>query len=815
MDSAEKIKIFKSFKDLTHEIIHDKDNGDMLAQRYAIRFIMLNNFNEFKNLAKFMSNIDVEALDLETLIDEDDSDTWITKDVLKTAIKSCSTSTFVSPFSELVRFYNDEDFRGFFNEIMLLEDIQHPKKRIYIPLIGLQNRFTDFLNHFARIQESAPVWRYDAEPQSVEVFFTKYRNFNLPNGNTQCQLDTLRDWLKFWKVQAPQERIVCCSVPIAAKFKYSKPDNIFNFVKINSPYEFITQFLELSFPFEYEEEERIFWDELLNSLDKNNLSSFSFESFARSVFNKVTLTASDVISEWLNSNNTAFKRWLLKQYVLYTPFKNDYPYIALCMNGLSDLNDEYLLPFFIATRLLYEIPANINWESFAEERRNIILNNANVFRNVITQNDQTWLFERTKEIFQQNQDLKIAIDICTGVFDFEKILLMGWYVHYPNNNKLKESIDNLYPEFAAYTSSVKPSHLRSENNWCIEYFAEYKKAKLADKYTDEIAQYIREKNESAKTFYKWYFEFENSHSLLADIYSNSVYKPDKVYWIDGLGTEFLSYLLYLIENEKSNMKVVRSQISRSDIPSSTYHNRFEGDEVQKFGALDELGHDSHLYKYMYTLKDELNVIKDIVHEIIGTNKKQACTIAIVSDHGLSCLSRKAPSKKYDGKFEHEGRYIKTTTDALSDPDYLVHKNENDNEYYKVALTHSSLSKAPTHQVHGGCTPEEVLVPFILISNKNIPGSIKYEIKLSADDIMLSNPSVSLTVIPEPTGVMLTCEGKAYKMDRVGTQWTTLLQDITEGTHNIDIKPDGSPSHEFSIKVVGLNGNSDINEMFEL
>lgn len=257
MDSTEKITVFKSFEDLTREIIRDKDNGDMLAQRYAIRFIMLNNFNEFKNLAKFMANIGVEALDLETLIDDGEDDTWITKDTLKAAMKECKDSTFVSPFSELVRFYNDDDFRGFFNEIMLLEDIHHPKKRIYVPLIGLQNRFTDFLNHFARIQESAPIWRYDAEPQSVEVFFAKYKDFKLPSGEIQCQLDSLRDWLKFWKVQAPQERIVCTSIPISAKYKYSKPDNIFNFTKIGSAYEFMTQFLELSFPFEYVEEERI------------------------------------------------------------------------------------------------------------------------------------------------------------------------------------------------------------------------------------------------------------------------------------------------------------------------------------------------------------------------------------------------------------------------------------------------------------------------------------------------------------------------------------------------------------------------------
>ena len=814
MDSAEKIILFKTFEELTREIIRDRDSGDMLAQRYAVRFIMLNNFNEFKNLAKFMANICVDALDLENLIEEGEDDTWITKDMLKAAIKNCEKSTFVSPFSELARFFNDEDFRGFFNEIMLLEDIRHPKKRIYIPLIGLQNRFTDFLNHFARIQESAPIWRFDAEPQSVEVFFAKYKDFKLPSEGIQCQLNSLREWLKFWKVQAPQERIVCSSIPISAKFKYSKPDNIFNFTRIGSPYEFMTKFLELKFPFEYDDEERTYWEDLLKNLDKDHLSSFNFESFTRSLFNKVTLTASDVISEWLNRNNTAFKRWMLKNYVLHTSFKEEYPYLVLCMEGVSDMNDEHQLSTFIATRILYELPTGKR-EAFAEERRKMIVDNRSVFLDVVTAHDQDWLLTRTKEMFQQGQDLNVAIDICTGVFDFEKILLMGWYAHYPGNKKLKSAIEQIFPEFAAYISSVKPSHFRLENQWCIDYIAEYKKAKLADKYTEEIAGYVKEKNESAKTFYKWYYEFENSHNLLAEVSNSVIYKPDKVYWIDGLGAEFLSYILYLIEAEHSNLKVVRSQISRADVPSSTFHNRFDGDEVKKFGALDELGHDSHMYQYLYTLKDELKVLKDIVHEIIGASKKQACTIAIVSDHGLSCLSRKTTSKKYEGKFEHEGRYIKTSAEAQSDPDYLVHKNEKDGECYKVALTHSSLSKAPTHQVHGGCTPEEVLVPFILLSNKNVPGYIKYEIKMSPEDVMLSNPAVSLTVIPEPKGVTLTCEGKSYKMDRVGTQWTTVLQDITEGTHIIDVKPDGAQSHQYSIKVVGIGGESDINDMFEL
>lgn len=813
MDTSEKVKVFSSLGELTKEIIRDRETRDMLAQRYAVRFIMLNNFNEFKELAKFMVNIGVETLDLETL--KEDPDEWITNDELKEAIKACKVPTFVTPFSEVVRFYNDDDFRGFFNEIMLLEDIHNPNKRIYIPLVGLQNRFTDFLNHFARIQESAPVWRYDAEPQSVDVYFAKYKDFVLPNVSIQCQLDSLRDWLMFWKKQAPQQRIVCTSAPIAAKHKYSKPDNIFNFTRIANAYEFMTQFLELKFPFKYNEEDKTFWEQLLKGLDKNKLENFTFEAFVRTSFNKVKLNAADIIGEWSVATASTYDRWLLKNYVQHTSFADALPYISTCMDSVSSLSDESQLVSMIATRILYnDIPAN-KFAQYASERRDIIIENHYLFGQILTAEEQNWLFERVKEVFQKQGDLNSAIELCTGVFEFEKKLLMGWSIHYPNNKKLPEAINTFYPEYAAYLKTNIPSHFKTENQWVIDYIKAYKRAKMEDKYSDEIAHFIKTKNNTAANFYKWYFEFDETHGVLAEVNSNLVYRPDQVYWIDGLGSEFLSYISYLIDKENSGLKVIRSQITRSLLPSSTHHNRFDGENVKKYGELDELGHDSHGYKHFDTLKEELKVIKSIVKDILASCKKKKCTVAIVSDHGLSCLSRKAPSKKYDGKFEHEGRYIKTSDDAQTDSDYLVHENEEDGQKYKVALTHSSLSKVPTHQVHGGCTPEEVLVPFILLSNKDITNNVKYQIKYSGDDIMLSNPVVNITIIPQPISVTLTCEGKAYNMDRVGTGWSILLQNITEGTHVVDIKPAGAESTEIKINVVGIGVNTDINDMFNL
>ena len=38
---------------------------------------------------------------------------------------------------------------------------------------------------------------------------------------------------------------------------------------------------------------------------------------------------------------------------------------------------------------------------------------------------------------------------------------------------------------------------------------------------------------------------------------------------------------------------------------------------------------------------------------------------------------------------------------------------------------------------------------------------------------------------------------------------------TEGEHMIDVKPSGAESVELKIRIVGVGGSSDINDMFDL
>ena len=135
MEASDKVIKLQSLDDLKEAIRNDRDSRDVLAQRYCVRFIMLNNFDAFRELTKFLAKeLHVELLDIEKLASAPDR--TITIDDLSDAIKGIKQSTLVTPFSELVRFYSVDDFNGFFNEIILTEDIPNTQKRIYIPIFS-------------------------------------------------------------------------------------------------------------------------------------------------------------------------------------------------------------------------------------------------------------------------------------------------------------------------------------------------------------------------------------------------------------------------------------------------------------------------------------------------------------------------------------------------------------------------------------------------------------------------------------------------------------------------------------------------------
>lgn len=696
MTTEEKIKVFKSVEALIAEIKSDNSSNDILKNRYAVRFIMLDNFNVFQELSLQLAAASVNTFGLETLLSYNNKDRWITQDELKNCIKQIDSCTIVSPFSEIVRFYSEEKFTSFFNEIALLENPQEKlNRRIYIPLIGLESRFVKFLSSFGRIEESAPIWAIRTGiTQPVTIYLTpsvdSAKGYNFPK--LYRGLETMYDWLLFWKTKAPTERIICSSLPINVNYKYSQPDNIFDIKPIETAFEFITQFLKMQIDIEYKVSDEYFWIQLLSLIDCKKGNTFSFKSFVEEHFNVHKLTIKDLLNKWTLPDTTEFDRWLLKHY--YLQFISDNEYLNDIMLDCVD---------YSSLRLFREIALSI----FVDTSDQNQISQRNTLLSLITQQyklPESDLLEMKELILNISKtDTNKAISLCSGRFDFEKELFIDWYK--VCKFSLSE-LQNIYPDFAAYMNDLKL------DSWANVYIQAYKNAKIEDKYTDEIKSVITDKNANEDSFFKWYNsnELELSHELL------SKEKPDKVYWIDGLGIEYLSLIKEIIS--KSNFQIEKLKIAKTGIPSSTDHNKFEN--VVKIDDLDSYIH-NNLYQYPQTICREIEIIKEILNKILIQSTET--TIAIVSDHGLTALSRLVDSKKYATKASHEGRYIRLDSkETIEDTDYIRHINGMDN--FKVALTHASLNTKPVREVHGGCTPEEILVPYILISNKKITKSTK-------------------------------------------------------------------------------------------
>lgn len=118
-------------------------------------------------------------------------------------------------------------------------------------------------------------------------------------------------------------------------------------------------------------------------------------------------------------------------------------------------------------------------------------------------------------------------------------------------------------------------------------------------------------------------------------------------------------------------------------------------------------------------------------------------IAFVSDHGISYMAQFGVGLNLAGvETNHAGRcghWFKGN--APTDNHYVVC----DDGQTLCSLNDNSLSaKTPTGQgAHGGATPEEVLVPIIVVSSQK--NANVYSAKLQSNEIVASNPVVRYTI----------------------------------------------------------------------
>lgn len=776
------MKVFSSITELQNEIKLDKNTRESYANRYPIRLLFLPSVQMVKEIVKILDYNGVERIDLASFLPFDDG--WLLVQELIKKIEGLDKNKdfIIAPFSEVARFYDRDGFGHLFNALAALEnDKENLSRRIYIPLVGIYERFkNEFYDNFYRKENWAPIWQIKTDGYSkIKIFITDRFLKSAPHIEI---VHNTKDWLELWK-KDNTEKIICVSKTLTHLYPNRLPDNVFDIDRIENPKELLSKIYEIKLPIEFKDNERLLWDNLFDIFIEKDFRDL--EEAVRKVFNVVNIELKDILRLWFASNRI-FDKWLLKHCVIQKQdWRNTYIYIIL--SSSDSLDDNALIE-----NIWFKIFELNNKTLYCDERNSLL-------RHLYIDKEVPAYFEqRLVDKFAEIKNPREKIRLLTGITSYERSIALELFASGEIDIRL---LNEKYPDIAYYLSDIIPENLNENTFWVENYFKEYRFSKLRDKISANLNEILNEKNKNKDQFYQWYYSFETAHQILERE------NVDKILLIDALGIEWLPLLCHFIERDLS-LHVEKKCIARAYLPTITECNKFQN--ALHIYDFDKDVHSSEPYKYPDSIIKDIDLIKKIIYKHLTISGQER--IAIVSDHGSTALARlKENIKVYDFQdANHEGRCMWiNNNDFLEDDDFIIHNIENPDcgSYSKclIALKYTSLYRRPLREVHGGATPEEVLIPVIIISKQSRAYQQDFEIILDKTKISKKEPFLLLTINPKPDIMPLLTDqtGKSFSFeyDKNSHKWKVNIRELKTGKQNIKIKI-GEWEKTFNIEIIG-------------
>ncbi len=270
--------------------------------------------------------------------------------------------------------------------------------------------------------------------------------------------------------------------------------------------------------------------------------------------------------------------------------------------------------------------------------------------------------------------------------------------------KIPDVLKRNYPAMSDYLTDYDFGDAEITN-----YFRQYKKIKLCNVDDENFKSRVRE-----LATQRPYNKFETRQKILDDADPTA-----KLYWLDALGVEFLSY----IKARAIQLGLLTAiKIARANLPTLTFQNKnfyddWRGDKFDKNQQLDELKHTSENFdggkcSAPTYIDDELAIIDNALEEIKNDlANHHAEKIILTSDHGASRLAvmfGRENKFKMNSNGEHSGRCC-----PINELDEKPTCATEENGYWVLAnYDKFAGGRLSSVEVHGGATLEEILVPVI-------------------------------------------------------------------------------------------------------
>ena len=662
---------------------------------------------------------------------------------------------------------------------------------MYITFVGLWERFENyFWANFYRKENWAPVWILD-EPVEKNTIYQV--NFEAKNITGKEMILNSNEWLNLWG-KSDITKVISFSKSLSYLYRNFLPDALFDLKTISNQKEYLETFLNAKISVEFEDNESSFWDKLLEEITSWDVKNLNLESIFLKHFNLNSLENLE-IENYLKlymEYKDSFDRWLLKNFLLqHEKVKNSYLVNIFIKRHHFDKKTLLDLVWF-------EIFEGDPKEDFFAERKMLL--------KILHKDLKEPLGSIESKIGEKLDPLnelttKEKLKYLTSISFAEKRHIVKMLKGSSNFSEDLELVKAIYPELYYYLSWDNLLLSYELEPWMLEYFKNYNISKMINKKSKNLEDILNEKNKDKDSFCKWYYKIEKS----------PIEEKNQI-WIDGLGAEWIPLVIYLIEEYgRSDGKFIEKKlITRVNLPTVTECNRHE---TKKIGVLDKYIHNENPYSYPDDLINEIEIVKSIIKEISESNFEK---LSIVSDHGFTFLSQKQFDniKKLDLEAHHDGRCMWIGKNAVyhNDEYFIVWNTENgscqDRESL-VALKHISLQNVPKREVHGGATPEEVLVPYITISTEK--KHLEYEIKPSKFEVSIKVPVIEFAVYPEPRYTpKLKFRDKIYEVryDKKSSAFKVNLHGLRIGMHNLDLEI-GDKKYEIEVEIKGGFKESDL------
>jgi len=714
------LKTFTNLEELLSTVNADRNidgDGASTANRFPVRFVLFDNFRDccmFVEDISHLPNINIQRL--EDWMDEEYPDIFIPHDKLARKILQLIRATpseyrIIMPFSEMARFYDNKEMLEFDALISTVkgfdtekEGYKH-KQRIYIPIVGQEGK----MQHF-RDDSQSFIWYYHNADRQLDyrLIMTNGTTYGVQGLETKYNIArTLTEWLGYWKFPDLKPNIISVSKSIFSHKEYAKPDNAFEFCKCDNSYQFLVYGLKLDIDcIPYNEDEDVYWNMLAT---KVNIHNFRFEQFFNEQFGIYNLADHKIFFETWFKHKEPFMRWLLAKYYIHK-FCNK-GYICRVLQQLESYSDTAFAKALALTIFSLDEP-----ESYLEERKEG-LKQGTMNGMELAPYVQTYLISKITEI-EAKAGIMSALKYISCLSYAEKKHIVEWY---RDGKVSKGDLLELYPDLYYYLGKTVAS---AEDTWVLDYMDKYKDAKVKNDYTDDIKYYILTKNQNNVEHFKWANKFSTTRTLLSMRSDIQCYL-----WIDGLGVDWIPFITQIVkEHESEGYYLNEAYVATAKVPTRTDINKADiqalsGGLYEKKGDIDEISHSCR--RYPKFIIDDLETIRKTVHKFLLEHP--GVKIAIVSDHGISYLAQLRSGYNLKGyKSDHYGRVAETSTlskiPIVADDKYNIIKMPDNKTICLCALRHESLmAKIPEGMgCHGGCTPEEQLVPLLIISpEKNV------------------------------------------------------------------------------------------------